>query len=59
MCVEPALKNTGLEDVIGGPVSYYDSKVSLIKLLLFLNLFFSEFISLNLIRYEDKPIGLI
>ena len=32
MCVEPALKNTGLEDVIVGPGSYYDSKVSLIKL---------------------------
>ena len=32
MCVDPVLKNTGLEDVIGGSASYYDSKVSLIKL---------------------------
>ncbi|HED08886.1 MAG TPA: twin-arginine translocation signal domain-containing protein [Ignavibacteria bacterium] len=32
MHIDPVLKNTGLEDVIGGSSSYYDSKVSLIKL---------------------------
>ncbi len=32
MAVDPVLKNTGLEDLIGGSASYYDSKVSLIKL---------------------------
>jgi len=32
MYIDPTLKNSGLEDLIGGSASYYDSKVSLVKL---------------------------
>jgi hypothetical protein len=31
MAVDPSLKNTCLEDVVGGSVSFYDSQVKLVK----------------------------
>ena len=32
MAIDPYLKNTCLEDIVGGSVSFYDSKVSLVKI---------------------------
>ena len=31
MRVDPVLKNTGLQDLVGGSICFYDTKVKLIK----------------------------